>query len=567
MRLLIHVVLLAGLLGIAVSAPAMSVPPKCNFVDSPSEGITPVRILSENLDGLDGISSAEARAAIISALQRWNQQSESAVKFVFDGMTSDLLPSRARCDKNCPNYNTIRIVDSCQTTGVFFQTCKSIRRQCGTILPNVKYIRWNIDICNNHISPTGIGYEPNRFGVGDLGGGIDLTFLVMHELSHAQGLGHPGAHLYDDKNDPGAYCSGAAATTGNVCGNHRLAGRELYRYDQFCAEEENGILRQRLARLSESNGTFTYSNEAVSEGISNATAWRNWLFTGIDAHEGIERTIRLFGALDTVIDTGTEFDTMRSRKVGSYGRPDTDSVVRLSLNNYDENDDWQQVTTAQWFNPDATYWAPSTWGVDENEIPTTDAIELFNGPINGDGVYGLWSMMSRAYFANYRRIQIASLRDDLPGIHFSASRFPTTLRGLAKPTMACSATSVICALFFVPLDDSLNRIHVQLLTPNTSGDFVPMFGVGPLLVTTGTNVTHSTGSDLVSWMRTEAGKEYVYLAFASSDIGFPAKVIRIQLGGTNGTLMGSWGTVLSGLSVSRYVAPGAVDLVWVSPPP
>ena len=70
MKQLSAAILLITLLCAAVSAPAMSTPPKCNFVDSPSEGITPVRILSENLDGLDGISSAEARAAIISALQR-----------------------------------------------------------------------------------------------------------------------------------------------------------------------------------------------------------------------------------------------------------------------------------------------------------------------------------------------------------------------------------------------------------------------------------------------------------------------------------------------------------------
>lgn len=549
--------------------------PKCNQVASPASGHEQVKIVESSLTMLTDVSADEARTAIIAALHRWNQQSESGVYFSYAGSASAPVRQNKGCGSSCNGLNTVHIEALCEGRPAYFkQRC---RGDTLCVLNNT-YHQWLIALCKTSYdadSPAIQRHYNWSTGAAFWPGVVDITAMMMHELGHAQGLGHPGAHLVSDPNEPGAYCTGDAAVMGGPhCGSVSVAsGRDLYRYDQVCSEEIKGIRKLKIHHVTENNGIFSSSTLSVPGGASNVAAWQSVSGTRADIYTGPANISWWnFPALNIKYSSRVDDDLLSTRQVASIGIPNNNSRDRrMTVFNHGSHTDWNQHYEAKAFDTDSGEWRSQTFCGDSScterqKIYSLYPIEITEAHHPTATHYGTWVESDRSSL-EVNRVRIARKIATSDDTQFGHDLFTFGVDTATKPTLVCNPT--VCALYHVPEEDGLGRIHVQFLVRNsTSGLLAPFFDVGAIPVSDSDGATFSTGSNLTSWSRVDAnGKTVVYLAFVSNDVNFPVRVLKLQLlSGSNVISSHTFGTSFSSLSVSRNVPNNVpASLVWTGP--
>lgn len=570
MRRFLSAVIAILVLWLSTSSFAMS-RPTCNDVASPASGHEKIKIVESSLNLLSGVAPDEARAAIIASMHRWNQQSESGVQFSYNGTASGPVRARKGCGRSCNGLNTVNVQAECESASAYFQRRCRGDKLC---VPNNTYHQWRVVLCSSYYTED----DPNNiksinWGTGDVvSPKYDMLSTMIHELGHAQGLGHPGAHLVNDSNQfPEAYCDGDAAAMGaaSCADTHHMFRRDLYRYDQICAEERNGLRKRKVHHVQEHNDMYDYTVNTVAGGASNVHAWQAAGVHRVEVQQGVNRTWRNLLSLAHVYWTYIEDDLYRSRQVNSNGLPTSSAnIVKMSLENFGVNMDWYQGTNAASFHVGDDEWkkvtqCQSSACSELKSIESVYPIELVESP-SGNEVYGMWVNADRKTRTNAYRVNIAQRRNSGGSEQFKTNLLQPNLRSAVKPTLACRGDG-LCVLYYVPVEDKRSRIHIQLLAKDSSGQFTKFWNAdaAPLVYN---DVDVVTGSGLVSWVRRTANnRANVYLAFASNEVGFPVKVLKVPLGAFSTTEGWSFGTAFSGLSVSRFQPGGAIDLVWVGP--
>lgn len=350
-----------------------------------------------------------------------------------------------------------------------------------------------------------------------------------------------------------------------------MSRRDLYRYDQLCAEDGKGIRNRKLHHVQANDDIFTYTTRSVPGGASNATAWQNHLHKRVDVQRGDERTMRDLLSVNTIFSTYTEDNLMRARQAGSYGNPFSSVLNSLmSIRNLDTTIDWYQRTTASAFSMSDQEWITQTQCTNAacsntKPIKSLYPIELTKGLSPSSTIYGTWVDFDRQTQTDAYRVQIGKRSSSLQNASFSVNILQSALRSSIKPTLACVSSMALCHLYYVPIEDAKSRIHLQFLMLNNNGELIAPFGVS------GFPIKHedsyiATGSNLTSWVRQGTDdKYYAYLAFASNDIGMPMKILKFAFGTAQSIDSATFGTVFSSPSISRYQPSGNIDLIWIGP--
>lgn len=586
-------ILAALLLGLIISAPnafAMS-RPKCNSVSSPASGNEGVWLVDSTLDGLIGLSPEEVKSSILASMIRVNQQNESGVYFTYRGSASARVRAKKGCGRSCDGVNTIDIEKNvvCDSPGYFARRCQG-DTMC---LPKDKYHQWAIVLCSKYIeSRDPLVVVDTKYVVGDdaYDSGYDVITTMMHELGHAIGMGHPASHI----NAPGTdqYCDADAAAMGSpYCAYdvnhnyfperdvHPLAARDFYRYDLVCSEEQVGFRRLKLQQLSESGGSFSLLSSVIDGGVNSASIAHTNNFGVVSVRKGHHRTARMFSTLSSIHQEFSDDDLLRSRRVDSSGAPGVSwAEVRFSSDDNNLANSWHgspsatsQMGVLGLYSEDvsAVKYCLDVNCLNQKPVVSNVPIEYFDIP--GDSrTYGVWTHADRKR-GNAAQPYVVHIGEEIDrGELFSENLLMRRVESASKPTIVCNSNSV-CSLFYVPLADRLNRIHVMPLARHASnGRFISTLNLGKALISTTIRSDYRTGSDLVSWRRPGVlpGDTVTYLGFVSQDVGFPVKILRLTTGETVATEVWSGGLGVSGLSVSRDVPNDLttpVRVVWLQP--
>lgn len=578
--------LICGMFGLQFSslpshAMTMEYEPDCEYLSVVLRNPSDVRIV-RNGERLTKVTEDEFESAALTAMNRWNQQSESSTYFSYEGRT---IYSSA-----CDGFNRIQARSDCSIANTSAPAW--IDFECPVVEDGVTKWNWNITVCDNYTS--GGSMYSTDYGVGKVSAGLDLLSTLMHELGHAQGLAHPGVSTVADPNQsPEAYCNGNAAVMGGRSCDSQMgvrARRDLYRYDSFCAESAPGNTTRKhdiyvLAEIEESfyDGSYDNFNGA------NASVWETDDVNQVKYEVAKSSILQWFNQFD--LNTNTADKTWlldRSARVPQppmLGEPhelSTTGVLRNHLYNFASNSNWLQKFSAVWGrNTDASPWIPNDLQMcaDSSCTSTVDVhskypIQLISVPGTSE-IYALWVEMVRsAGSQKENRVRLSEyVSEGLLGPDLIDE--DDVLQSTSRPTMECtpryefSSSSYLefCFLYYVPLDETLGRIHVQtLFTGSGSDKFVA--GTEPTPIYDHDTLEEiSTGGPLVSWpVERHDEVEEMYLAYIKNERGFPVGIVRGGVGHQGVKSEGTFGPgPAMNLSVSRNTSELIRWLIWTGP--
>lgn len=560
----------------AKNAYGMSKPePDCKtFGPLPQQGAVDVHLVNSS-GSLSYVTRQERNAAAIAAMMRWNQQSESAVSFVYQGSVSESQYNNNKCD-----YNVVTTHNICSSGRAYFS-------------PQCAQKKWQIVLCDSTLDPNGIP-RSNDYDVGKiLEDYTDVLSVLVHEFGHAQGLTHPASN---DPNSFDEYCDGNAAVLGGSYCNgysmHEMSRRDLYRYDNYCAFQRNSLRKLKLKSILSFGPVMQSNSYGIGGGLSNAAIWqdnssnKNYLDTRTPSNR-FYREHRQFPGEPSFHDSWQEDESLRTGQTFTIGMPASSHETRSGIKNDDENDEWLQRYYAAWTEQYPYFtsmgfvdWITATRCITTSclnrvAIRSLYPIELVHN-VKDDTTYGMWVLHDRENRNNAYKVNIAEyvgngstplFAENL--LNSSNVQFQTTI----KPTLHCGARSSssanTCVLFYVPLTDRLNRLHSISLS-RTGNGFEALSNPNPTM-TTIDGATYSIGSTLTSWKFPSdifnSTSDYdVYVAFASSGPGFPLTILKFDANGQNGQKVGEWSTAISSPTVSPATESSAFTyLIWLGP--
>lgn len=557
-------------------ANGMSKPePDCKtYGPLPQEGIVDVHLVNSS-GSLSHVTRQERNIAAIAAMMRWNQQSESAVSFVYQGLVSESHYNNNKC-----NYNVVTTHNTCPSGRAYFSL------QCAEK-------KWQIVLCDSTLDSNGIP-RSNDYDVGKvLEDHSDVLSVLVHEFGHAQGLHHPALN---DPNSFNEYCDGNAAVLGaSYCNDdsmHEMSRRDLYRYDNYCASQRNSYRKLKLKSILSFGTIMQPSSYGMGNGLSNAAIWQdnssneNYLDIRTPSNN-FYREHRHFPGTPSFYDSWQEDESLRTGQTFTIGMPASSHETRSGIKNDDENDEWLQRYYAAWTEQYPYFtsmgfvdWITATRCtaascLNRVAIRSLYPIELVHNA-KDDTTYGMWVLHDRENENNAYRVNIAEYVGSGSTPRFAENLLKSSnvqFQATTKPTLHCGARSSgsanTCVLFYIPLTDRLNRLHSISLS-RTGNGFEASPNANPTM-TTIDGATYSIGSTLTSWKFPSnifnSTSDYdVYVAFASSGPGFPLTILKFDANGQNGQKVGEWSTAISSPTVSPATDNSTLTyLIWLGP--